>query len=129
MIDRQDDARNDGSRHRLDKASAGADDTRVLRLGPDHEAADVLHEQNRNPFAAGRLDEVGDFLGALGVDDSAELRSLARLAFDDAALIGNYSHRPTADPAMTTDHFRANRGLKLIELPAVEHTLSICRMS
>ena len=46
--------------------------------GPDHEPAHVLHEQQRQPLAVGGLDEVGGLLGALGVDDAAEARALAR---------------------------------------------------
>ena len=65
--------------------------------GPDHEAAHVLDEEDRQPLAVGRLDEVGHLLGAAGVDDAAEARALARLALDHAALVGDHRDRPSLD--------------------------------
>ena len=62
--------------HRLDEVGAGADDPAVLGLGAHHEPAHVLHEEDRQALAAGGLDEVGDLLGAAGVDDAAESRPL-----------------------------------------------------
>src|SRR2546422_8557827 len=58
----------------------------------------VLHEQEGDPFAVGVLDEVGHLLGALGVDDSADLRgpglpsTLATLDEDRKSTRLNSSH-------------------------------------
>ena len=46
------------------------------------------------PLPARGLDEVGDLLGALGVDDAAEARPLARPALDQPALVGDHADRP-----------------------------------
>ena len=78
MVDGEDELRDHRGGHRLDEPGAGADDPGVLRLGADHEPAHVLHEEQRQSLAAGGLDEVGDLLGALGVDDAAEAGPLAR---------------------------------------------------
>ena len=78
VVDREDDLRHARRGHRLDEARAGADDALVLGLGPDHEAGHVLHEQQRHALAVAALDEERDLLGALGVDDAAEARLLAR---------------------------------------------------
>src|SRR2546422_2400713 len=60
--------------HRLHEACPRTDDPGVLRISADHEPRHILHEQEGDPFAVGVLDEVGHLLGALGVDDSADLR-------------------------------------------------------
>ena len=72
------DLRHARRRHRFDEARARADDAFVLGLGTDHEARDVLHEQQRHALPVAAVDEVRDLLGALGVDDAAEARLLAR---------------------------------------------------
>ena len=78
VVDREHDLRHARRGHRLDEARAGANDPVVLGLGTDHEAGDVLHEQQRNALAIAAVDEERHLLGALGVDDAAEARLLAR---------------------------------------------------
>ena len=121
VIDGEDDPRNGRGRHGLDELGPGANDPRVFRLRPDHETTDVLNEHDRNPFPAGRVDEVRHLLGTLGVDDAAEVRALARLGLDEAALVGDDGHRPAFDPPMAADHFRGHRRLEFLEHAAVEH--------
>ena len=101
------DLRNVRRGHRLDEARARANDSLVLGLGSDHEARDVLHEQQRNPLAVAAVDEERDFLRALGVDDAAEPRLLARAALDQAALIGDHADRHAHDVARRRRSSRA----------------------
>src|SRR2546422_10984855 len=65
----------------------------------------VLHEQEGDPFAVGVLDEVGHLLGALGVDDSADLRgpglSSTLATLDDPARVGDQRDRAAFDRAVT----------------------------
>src|SRR5207245_9819223 len=99
------------------------DDPGVLRFGADHEAGYVLDEQDRGPLAVGVLDEVGHLFGALRINDAANLGRLTLLPLDDAAGVGDDSHRAPFDGAVAADHLGRHVGLELVELPGVEHAL------
>ena len=70
-------ARDDGElRHvgagdRGDELGAVAGDPAFLGVLADHEAGDVLEEDERDPALAGELDEVRALLGRLGEEDAA----------------------------------------------------------
>src|SRR2546430_17699695 len=98
------------------EARAGANDSGVLRLGPDHEPGHVLDEEQRLALTVGVVDEIRHLLRALGVDDAADLGRLARLALDDAARVGDDGHRAPGDRAVPADHLRRTFGLELVQL-------------
>ena len=92
----------------------------VLRLRTHHESTHVLNEENGQPLAAARLDEVGHLLGAAGVDDPAEAGPLTGRALDDSALVGDDGHRPALDVRMTTQHLAGDVGLEFVQRAAIE---------
>src|SRR5204863_8254668 len=71
----------------------------------------------------GILDEVRRLLGALSVDDPADLGRLAVPAFDHPAVVGDERHRPAGDGAMTADHLRPDVRLELDQPTRVEHAV------
>ena len=76
-----------------------------LVFAPDHEAGDVLQEQQRNLALATQLDEVRALLGRFGKQH---------------AVVGNDAHRHAFDVRKTGDQRGAVARLELVELGAVD---------
>src|SRR5215218_3674457 len=87
VIHGQNDLGNLRRRHRFHEARTGADDAFVFSLGADHEARDILDEQQRDALSIASIDVIRHLLGALRVDDAAKARLLTRAALDEATLI------------------------------------------
>ncbi len=68
------------------------------------------------------LDEIGDLLRRLGVDDPAKPRWLAARHSHHAAMICNHSDLNPANARVARDHFFGVVSLKLIEVTVVEQT-------
>ena len=60
----------------VDHFCAGADDAAPLGVVADHEAVDVVQENQRDEVLIAVQDEARGFFGGLGVDDAAELDAL-----------------------------------------------------
>jgi hypothetical protein len=80
-------------------------DTALLVLLPDHEAGDVLEEDERDAALAGELDEV---------------RSLLRRLREEHALVGEDRDRIALDPREAADQRLAVQLLELVEARAVD---------
>jgi len=96
VIHGQDNLRHARRRHRLDETRAGADDALMFGLGTDHEAGDILDEEQWNPLSVAALDEERDLFSALGVEDPAEPGFFSLPALDEAALIRDETDADTA---------------------------------
>ena len=92
-----------GDRHHELRAVAG--DAALLVLPPDHEARDVLEEDERDPALAGELDEVRALLRRLGEEDPA---------------VREDPDREALDPREAADERVAVERLELVEAAAVD---------
>ena len=113
MIHGEHDFRHACRGHGFDEARAGANDTLVLGLGPHHEPRYILNEQQRNALTVAALDEEGDLLRALRVDDAAEAWLLAGASLDEPALVGNDADADAVDAGVGTDHLARELALEL----------------
>src|SRR5690606_8021585 len=59
--------------HRVDHLGAAPDDPVLFALLTDHEAVDVVEEQQRYTRLVAVEDEPGSLVGSFGVDDAADL--------------------------------------------------------
>ena len=80
-------------------------DAARLIFAPDHEAGNVLQEEQRDPPLAGELDEMRPLERRLGIED---------------AVIGEDGDRHAEDPGKAGDQRRAVELLELLELRAVD---------
>jgi hypothetical protein len=88
-----------------DHLGAVLGDAAVLVLAADHEAGDVLQEDQRNAALGAQLDEVGALLGRLAKQD---------------AVVGDDAHRHAVEPRKAGDQRGAVAGLELVEARAVD---------
>ncbi len=121
MIHSENDFGDAGRRHRLDEACSGADDSFVLGLSADHEARDVLHEQERNPKSVAAIDEVRNLLRALGINNSAEPRLFSLAPFDQAALVRDDAEIDSIDSGVAADHLLCEALLELVDFTIVQN--------
>src|SRR5690606_5639211 len=77
--------------HRVHHLGAAPDDPVLFALFADHEAVDVVEEQQRYTRLVAVEDEPCGFVGGFGVDDAADLDPSTSL--DDALLIGDDADR------------------------------------
>ena len=68
----------------------------MFGLGTDHEAGDILDEEQWNPLSVAALDEERHLFGALGVEDPAEPGFFSLPALDEAPLIRDETDADTA---------------------------------
>ena len=69
----------------------------LLGVAADHEAVDVLQEEERQPGLVAVHDEPRRLVGAVGVDDAADLHALGGCV-GCLPLVGDDADRPAADP-------------------------------
>ena len=81
-------------------------DAAVLVLAADHEAGDVLQEQQRNAALAAQLDEV---------------RALLRRLAEQDAVVGDDAHRVAVELGEAAHQRRAVARLELVEARAIDH--------
>ena len=91
----------------------------------DHEAGDVLQEEERDPLLVAELDEAGALVRRIGVDHAADLELLvlgaeSGLVDHDRALVGDDADGAPGDPAGAADQGLAIVRLELVELRVVE---------
>src|SRR5262249_54259033 len=98
---------------------AGADDPLLLGILADHEAVDVVEEDQRDLVLAAVEDEAGGLLGALAVDDAAELDRVAGAAHV-GLLVGDDADGEAAEAGEAADERRAVLLPVLLELAAVD---------
>src|ERR1051326_6608199 len=82
------------------------DDAAPLRITSYHEAVDVVEENQRNQVFIAVHDKACSFFGGFCIDNSAELHALVALVVGllrMKLLIGNNSHRKSADTRVTAD--------------------------
>ena len=115
MVYREHDFRHDCSCHRLDKPSTRSNDSRVFRLRPDHEPADVLHKQDREALSAGGLDEVSNLFSAFRIDYPAKSRRSFPRIRDDATLIRDHGDLISVNCAVPAQHLARYLRLELVE--------------
>ena len=111
-------------RHGVHHLCAGADDAAPLRILADHEAVDIVQENQRDEILIAVHDEARGLVGALGVDDAAEFDAF--FAGVPGADTGDcffwLATMPTAQPPMraypqsTVGRIR----LVLVELAAID---------
>jgi hypothetical protein len=77
-------------------------------------------EEQRDAEAIAPVDEVRDFLRALGVDDAAEPRPFPFPSLDEPPLICNDADRHAGDRAVAADHLAGEVLLELVDGAAVE---------
>ena len=97
-----DDAVADG----VDELGAPADDPRALGVAADVEAVDVLDEQQGDPRLVAVEDEPRGLVGAVAVDDAAELVRATPLGAEPEPLVGHDPQGKAAQPGEP-----ANEGL------------------
>ena len=98
-------ARHARSRHRVHELRAVAGDAAALGLGADHEAGDVLQEQQRDVALVAQLDE---------------MRALERRFGEQHAVVGQDADRIAAPGRGAADQRRAELGLELLQLRIVD---------
>ncbi len=103
--DDQRDLRHGRAGHRGDHLGAVLGDAAGLVVASDHEADDVLQEQQRNAALAAQLDEVRGFERALRIED---------------ALVADDADRHAAEMREAGDDGGAVELLELVELGAVD---------
>src|SRR5687767_2108571 len=69
------------------------------------------------------LDEIGDLLRRLRVDDAAKPRRLSARRAHHPAMICDHPNLNSANTRMTRDHFLCVVGLKFVEMSVVKQTL------
>ena len=78
--DDQRDLRHDAVGDRVDQLRPGLDDAGLLGVAADHEAVDVLEEEDRHARLVAVHDEARGLVGGIDVDDAAELQRARRPA-------------------------------------------------
>src|SRR6202007_2967872 len=94
-----------GTRHRSDQLGAVARDALAFVLASHHETRDVLQEYQRRVALAGKLDEMGSFLGAVRKQDS---------------IVGKDADRNAVDPGKAGDQGGSEARLEFVEFAAVD---------
>src|SRR3972149_6215073 len=97
--------RHGGGGHRGHELGAVLGDTAGLVLAPDHEAGDVLEEEQRHPALAGQLDEV---------------RPLQRGLTEQNPVVGQGAPRPAVEVREAAHERFAVARLELVELGGVD---------
>ena len=92
----------------VDHFCAGADDAAPLGVFADHEAVDVVQENQRDAVLVAVEDEARGFFGGLGVDDAAEFDALlvgaAGERVDVFFLVGDDADGPAADARVAAEN-------------------------
>ena len=80
------------ARDRRDELGAVLGDAALLRVGADHEAADVLQEDERDAALRAELDEVRALEGGLGEEDAVVGEDADAVAVDAGEACGREGH-------------------------------------
>src|SRR5262245_16366129 len=98
--------RHHGIGHRVDHFCAGADDAGPLGVFADHEAVDVVEENQWDAVLIAVENEASGFFRGFGVDDAPKLDALLvgvrRGGLHVLFLIGDDADRPAADAGIAT---------------------------
>ena len=111
-------------RHRINHFCAGADDAGPFGVFADHEAIDVVEENQRDAVLVAVEDEASGFLGGLGVDDAAEFDAFLIGAAGCGGyvflLIGDDADRPATDAGVAAEQSFAVFGAVFLEFSGVD---------
>src|SRR6201999_1438280 len=110
----------------VDHFGAGADDAAPLGIFADHEAVDVVQENQRDAVLVAVHDEACGLFGGFSVDDAAELDAFligtARKRGDVLFLIGDDADGPAANARVSAQNGLAVFGAVFLELAGVDDT-------
>src|SRR5262245_21100258 len=95
----------------------------MLRFGPDHESGHVLNKQERRPMTITSIDEIGDFLSRLRVNNSTEPRRAARGIAKHSTRIRNHANLNAADGGMAGNDLFRVVSLKLIQVSVIQNAI------
>ncbi len=108
----------------VDHFCAGADDAAPFGVFADHEAVDVVKENERDAVLVAIHDEAGGFLGGLGVDDAAKfgafLVGMRSVRADVFFLVGNDADGPATDAGVAAKQSFAIFGAIFLEVAGVD---------
>src|SRR5262249_14864633 len=110
--------------HGVDHFCAGADDAVPFGVSADHEAVDVVQENERNFVLVAVEDEARGFFGGLGVDDAAKFNALlvgaAGKRLHMLFLVGDDAHSPSANARIAAEQSLAVFGAIFLEFAGVD---------
>ncbi len=99
----------------VDQLGAGANDAGLLGIAADHEAVDVLQENERHAALIAIHDEAGGLVGGVDVNDAAELQASRWAASRACRWLATTPTGHAAQPAVAADERLAKLGLVFIE--------------